>query len=287
VEYPRRASARCELTAPWKLRPPGRAVLRPPLRAAPHAPSMNHLAGLGIPFDPADELDGAQQLEGFAALAAEFAPGVDDVTLTRFLLADSCNAEKSAARLRGTLEWRAAAGVEKLAVVPPAHWAAYSAIRVSSSTDSPPPHTHTRSLQLYILAIHIPNPPRQPPQVRRWVGEDLSGRPVMFERLGQFLGLGNHRAFDQARGRPAPAALCALAVSCVVAASNRRADGTAPSCGRASGHAADSRGAHRSSGSTPTSTTWSSISCSSAASRSSRAGPAAPTSSSRTWRATR
>ena len=109
------------------------------------------------------------QVEGGPAGGA-VAPAIDELTLTRFLLADSCVVEKSEARLRATLAWRAAKvgrrphapthpppphavhhdpctpppkisqpetrfvrrvkGIDELARTAPAHWDNYSAIRV-------------------------------------------------------------------------------------------------------------------------------------------------------------
>ena len=86
-------------------------------------------------------------------------PTLDDITLVRFLRADSCKLDKSEARLRKTLAWRAENSVDDILANPPRRSEQYTRLRV-----------------------------------RGWMGEDSQGRPVQFERLGQFFGSGNVNA---------------------------------------------------------------------------------------------
>lgn len=154
---------------------------------------MNHLAGVpGVEVSPStivvDEEE-AQQLAAFrkeyvahAGAGVSMVPSfeqspdalpesgwrpLDDVTLLRFLRADKrgkkFNASASAARLHLALRWRRQMRSDELIAKPP------------------PDHDRFRRLR-----------------VRRWVGTDYQGRPVQFERLGQFVASGNTKAFTQA-----------------------------------------------------------------------------------------
>ena len=106
--------------------------------------------------------DERQAFTAFKGLMSDVSDQLDDLTLVRFLRADTGNLVKSEARLRSTLAWRAAR-------------------KVDSVLDSPPRHT-----ELYNRL-----------RIRRWMGHDPAGRPVQFERLGQFFGSGNCRAFTK------------------------------------------------------------------------------------------
>ena len=77
---------------------------------------------------------------------------VDDITLLRFLAADSFDVDLGHARLLQTLEWRASANADALLMHPPPELERYQAIRV-----------------------------------RHWIGTDREGQPVMLERLGEFM----------------------------------------------------------------------------------------------------
>ena len=149
---------------------------------------MNHLAGLPIP-PPASLGDAAEDalaefraaidaLEGaeaggkpsFAASSAALPESgwrpLDDWTLLRFLRADvrkgKVNLEASVARLTAALAWRRELALDDVLAHPPPAVERYEALRV-----------------------------------RRWTGRAHDGRPVQFERLGQFLGSGNGGAFTE------------------------------------------------------------------------------------------
>ena len=90
---------------------------------------------------------------------------LDDITLLRFLRADKRKGQfdhtASMARLTKALAWRKQMGSDRLLSVPADE--SYELLRI-----------------------------------RRWVGHDKSGRPVQFERLGNFLSSGNSKAFTGA-----------------------------------------------------------------------------------------
>lgn len=120
--------------------------------------SIAHLAGLSLEkYDVAEALTAEEQAP-FAEYKARMSdePSCDDVTLVRFMRADSCNLDKSEARLRATLAWRQARGVNMVLDNPPKFAEQYQRLRI-----------------------------------RSWMGEDATGRPVQFERLGAFFGSGN------------------------------------------------------------------------------------------------
>ena len=126
-----------------------------------------HLGGLALePLDLEKMLTEAEQpkLPEFRERTGDLRrrtgrPLLDDLTLIRFMRADCCDLDKAEARLRKTLAWRAEKGVDDVLANPPKQSELYSKLRV-----------------------------------RSWMGFDPEGRPVQFERLGQFCGSGNVNA---------------------------------------------------------------------------------------------
>ena len=128
--------------------------------------SVCHMAGVSLPqpFEIAGCLteDELAPFAEFKQRLSDVAPELDDITLVRFMRADACKLDKSEARLRATLAWRAARNVDGVLDNPPRHGAEYQRLRI-----------------------------------RSWMGEDVQGRPVQFERLGAFFGSGNCGAFTR------------------------------------------------------------------------------------------
>ncbi len=127
--------------------------------------SVCHMEGVSLPtpFDVEDFLR-EEERALFTAFKQRMSdqPGLDDITLVRFLRADACKLDQSEARLRSTLAWRSARNVDTVLDNPPRHSTEYQRLRV-----------------------------------RSWMGEDVQGRPVQFERLGAFFGSGNCGAFTR------------------------------------------------------------------------------------------
>ena len=149
---------------------------------------MNHLVGLdvgeAVPSDDAEiealrDFTAVHEAARSASWPADAAPAyridpsvlgtdgwrpLDSHTLLRFLRADKRHGEHnpgaSTARLRNALAWRVRIGADGLLSSPPPGLESYRRYRI-----------------------------------RRWVGRCHMNRPVMFERLGQFLGCGNTTAF--------------------------------------------------------------------------------------------
>ena len=121
--------------------------------------SLSHMHGVSLPqpFD-VNEFLREDERAPFAEFKQRMSDqtALDDITLLRFLRADACKLDKSEARLRATLAWRTARNVDAAIDNPPRHSAEYQRLRV-----------------------------------RSWMGEDVQGRPVQFERLGAFFGSGN------------------------------------------------------------------------------------------------
>jgi hypothetical protein len=152
---------------------------------------MNHLSGLSLPTPPLEVLvrgdSEREELQKFRATFNEHVDAnlaqqptfeqdpdslpasgwrpLDDVTLLRFLRADERSGkyrhEISSARLLNALAWRKQMRSDSLISNPPPDHERYSALRI-----------------------------------RRWVGRDLTHRPVQFERLGRFMSSGNTSAFS-------------------------------------------------------------------------------------------
>ena len=127
--------------------------------------SVCHMDGVSLPqpFEVGDFLR-EEERAPFAEFKQRMSdqPGLDDITLVRFLRADACKLDKSEARLRATLAWRSTRNVDGVLDNPPRHHVEYQRLRV-----------------------------------RSWMGEDVQGRPVQFERLGAFFGSGNCGAFTR------------------------------------------------------------------------------------------
>ena len=89
-------------------------------------------------------------------------PCPDAFTLLRFLDADGENVDKAELRLRATLAWWSERRIEDMLRVPPAGVQLYERLRV-----------------------------------RRWTGFTRDGKALMVERLGEFFGSDNHKAFTK------------------------------------------------------------------------------------------
>ena len=137
---------------------------------------MNHLSHptlrgkVDVAAAAAAELSDDSQRAAFSEMRAKLTAShsealVDDITLLRFLAADSFQVDLGHARLAETLAWRAKDRVDEVLAHPPSELERYRAIRV-----------------------------------RHWIGTDREGRPVMMERIGEFMANapGEDRPFSRA-----------------------------------------------------------------------------------------
>ena len=127
---------------------------------------MNHLSTVSLRgiVDVAafaqSELCGDQEIASFAEFKAAYKSTgslqpVDDITLLRFLAADAFSVELAVERLQQCLAWRKLRKVDALLAVPSPRLRQYNTLRI-----------------------------------RRWLGCDRAGQPVLLERLGEFMASG-------------------------------------------------------------------------------------------------